>query len=508
VSSGPDHAPDDAGHHDVAGQAAVARELRRYRERAGLSRTELARRVGYSRTYISTSEKPGADLISKAVVTQIDDELGAGGALIAVHARAEAERRARRARVDTESATSASPPATSRISRLSGAPSDAERRAWRVPADTERQVAAESVGGPSEMSNDAVRASFGGRSRGDSSRREVLGLVGGVIADGLLLPAEHTRRLVDSALKSAPSESDTDEWEYVANEYSRLIGSTVPVATVLADLLADFDEIRARVESVSDELRCRLVRVVCLLAALIAIALLCAGRRLESNRYWRTAQRAADSTEDLQLAGLIRGRRAVYEVYQPRADRQRILDLAEAAIGVSGLCASVGRASGLAARAQILAMSGAGSAAVEVLRELERDFERLPNRAPADDSSQWSWSEQRLRFVQSFVHSYVGNVSEAHTAQEAALLLYPASSCRGPAQIEFHRAIAMVADGDHDGGAQHVLDVLEAVPHNIRADRMILQPASFALDTLRHSEKAVRAKRGAQELIQLSVARS
>jgi transcriptional regulator with XRE-family HTH domain len=87
---------------DVSGQALVARELRRHRERAGLSRGELARRVGYSRTYISTSEKPGADLVSEAVVTRIDQELGAHGALIAVHARAAAGRRARRSLAERE----------------------------------------------------------------------------------------------------------------------------------------------------------------------------------------------------------------------------------------------------------------------------------------------------------------------------------------------------------------------------------------------------------------------
>lgn len=45
---------------------------------------------------ISTSEKPGANLVSEAVVTRIDQELGANGALIAVHAQAAAARRARR----------------------------------------------------------------------------------------------------------------------------------------------------------------------------------------------------------------------------------------------------------------------------------------------------------------------------------------------------------------------------------------------------------------------------
>jgi len=41
----------DSASGQVAGQALVARELRRSREEAGLSRNDLASRVGYSRTY-------------------------------------------------------------------------------------------------------------------------------------------------------------------------------------------------------------------------------------------------------------------------------------------------------------------------------------------------------------------------------------------------------------------------------------------------------------------------
>jgi transcriptional regulator with XRE-family HTH domain len=92
VSSEPDG--DDGG---LTGQPLVARELRRYRERAGLSRNQLANLVGYSRSYISTCEKPGATLVSEAVVTRIDQELAADGVLIALQARASAERLALRA---------------------------------------------------------------------------------------------------------------------------------------------------------------------------------------------------------------------------------------------------------------------------------------------------------------------------------------------------------------------------------------------------------------------------
>lgn len=86
----------------VVGQALVAQEIRRYRERAGLSLNTLALRVGYSRTYISASEKPGTSLISANVVKRIDDELGAGGALIELRARVHADHLARRIQIQAE----------------------------------------------------------------------------------------------------------------------------------------------------------------------------------------------------------------------------------------------------------------------------------------------------------------------------------------------------------------------------------------------------------------------
>jgi hypothetical protein len=285
------------------------------------------------------------------------------------------------------------------------------------------------------------------------------------------------------------TELDTDEWEHVADEYSRLVGTNVPISTLLPQLLTDFDEMLARINAAPESVHARLIRVAALFSALIAIALLCADRRLDSNRYWRTAQRAADSIGDRKLSSLIRGRRAVYELYE-ETDNRTILNLADTALGLAGDIPSAGQISARAARAQALAKEGPSQAAREELCQLERDFEQLPESVLTSDPSLWGWSEQKLRFVQSFVHSYAGNIDDAAAAQDAALSLYTGSAFRGPAQIKFHRAIAMAAEGDHLGGAGYVLTALETVPVNLRADKMVLQPAVFALDTI--SDRSVK----------------
>lgn len=81
---------------DGAPEAVLAVEIRRRRDAAGLSQTELANRVGYSREYVSRAERPKKGLASAGLVRSLDTALGAGGALIALHGSAQRERVARR----------------------------------------------------------------------------------------------------------------------------------------------------------------------------------------------------------------------------------------------------------------------------------------------------------------------------------------------------------------------------------------------------------------------------
>jgi transcriptional regulator with XRE-family HTH domain len=95
------------GHLDAA--AALAREIRRLRKRAGLSQAELAAAVGYTREYVSRSERARSGLASAALVEGIDQILHAGGALVALHARAAAERLTRRSEPPRSRARRSSP---------------------------------------------------------------------------------------------------------------------------------------------------------------------------------------------------------------------------------------------------------------------------------------------------------------------------------------------------------------------------------------------------------------
>ncbi|MDR6592476.1 helix-turn-helix transcriptional regulator [Saccharothrix longispora] len=84
---------------DVSSAAAsLASEIKRRRVEAGLSQPQLARRIGYTRQYVSYAERVRANLPSLEIVRAIDSALEAGGVLVALRGRAKEEQnRVRRA---------------------------------------------------------------------------------------------------------------------------------------------------------------------------------------------------------------------------------------------------------------------------------------------------------------------------------------------------------------------------------------------------------------------------
>ncbi|BBG00777.1 MULTISPECIES: helix-turn-helix domain-containing protein [Pseudonocardia] len=74
----------------------LAHAIRAARRTARISQAELANLAGFSREYVSRSERPSAGLASRELVSAIDAALGCGGDLVALRARLHADRVARR----------------------------------------------------------------------------------------------------------------------------------------------------------------------------------------------------------------------------------------------------------------------------------------------------------------------------------------------------------------------------------------------------------------------------
>ncbi|WP_414710871.1 helix-turn-helix domain-containing protein [Pseudonocardia sp.] len=86
-------------HTDACAESAasqLAGEIRRLRKAAGLSHTQVAAAIGYSRQYISLAERPGHNLPSDELVRALESLLQAGGVLLALRERAKKEQLALR----------------------------------------------------------------------------------------------------------------------------------------------------------------------------------------------------------------------------------------------------------------------------------------------------------------------------------------------------------------------------------------------------------------------------
>jgi hypothetical protein len=94
-------------------------------------------------------------------------------------------------------------------------------------------------------------------------------------------------------------------------------------------------------------------------------------------------------------------------------------------------------------------------------------------------------------------------VSEAAAAQDAALALYPASSSVGPAQVQLHRAMCVIAAGDPSEGARYAIHTLQALPQGFRDNALIRRTAALALGVAPERAWTLPAVTEARELLAL-----
>ncbi|MET8845985.1 helix-turn-helix transcriptional regulator [Amycolatopsis sp. NPDC004625] len=123
----------------------LVREIRRLRSAAELSQSDLARRIGYTRNYVSMAERVGRNLPSRELVDALDRGLGTGGELrrlweAAKHEQAELRRENRSPRTTQlrDDAVRAGIPALRRALLACDEPEDGPVR----PADVLRTAVA------------------------------------------------------------------------------------------------------------------------------------------------------------------------------------------------------------------------------------------------------------------------------------------------------------------------------------------------------------------------------
>jgi hypothetical protein len=99
------------------------------------------------------------------------------------------------------------------------------------------------------------------------------------------------------------------------------------------------------------------------------------------------------------------------------------------------------------------------------------------------------------------VHTYAGRVTQAASAQDSALAVYPIANFQGRTQIEIHRSIALIRFGDVNVGTRHLTTTMEQLLPWQRCDGIVLRTAFSALDIVPAGERHLPGFQQARELV-------
>lgn len=279
------------------------------------------------------------------------------------------------------------------------------------------------------------------------------------------LGLEGTRHRLDRAIAGQRAATDVDEWHEIALEYGHTYRITAPRG-LLKTLAVDLYGLQMAIERQPDDLAQRALRQAgAMLSSFTARTLGNLGYVSESRRWWRTARRAADESQDRYTMLWVRGREIVRAGYEqrPATSMLALINATEARIDDS---AAVALPEFLSGKAQALALMGgppSGDAEATLVR-LREAFEALPPSVTTAHDSEYGYGEEHLRFTESLVYTYLGDYKRACAAQDRALALYPAHLLREPPQIELHRALCPVGAGDVTTGVRHAQTVITSLP--------------------------------------------
>ena len=200
-----------------------------------------------------------------------------------------------------------------------------------------------------------------------------------------------------------------------------------------------------------------------MLACSMAKSLSNLGHAREAGKWWRTAQSASDASDNLDAQLWVRSQRVIHGLYEKRSPHLLLKQSAEAIQMAKGH-ACHGLASSSMSRAQALVLAGNNTAAQRELSHAEEVFSRLPDEIRENPDSVHGYSEDRLRYTETWVYAYSGEVARADRAAEQAKRLYPVTDTRTPLQIELMQAFARTKAGDTTEGLQMAHARLEALP--------------------------------------------
>ncbi|MER7165342.1 helix-turn-helix transcriptional regulator [Micromonospora sp. NPDC000207] len=308
----------------------------------------------------------------------------------------------------------------------------------------------------------------------DMRRRTVLwsmSTLAAVSAAGSSEGLEALRQMLSDAVRAGH-----DEWDQIVADYG--VANYRLSAEELTDhLRIDLAVLHGLLASSTEPARSRLLQAAARLSLLVALKTTSTGQAMLTRRWWSTANRLADESQDPETMTLVRGWEVVDGCYGGRTPEQ-LVALSDRVLPILTTEPTVANCKVLSGRAQALSAAGRHAEAVATVEQLADLTERLPASVLGNDESLWGWAEHRLRHTQSWVYSHSGDLARAEAVQDRAAQLYPQSHRRLRAQVELHRAACLVRTGHLTDGLRHATATLDGLPrqhHNELVRRVTRQ---------------------------------
>ncbi|GAA4143713.1 hypothetical protein [Actinomadura keratinilytica] len=291
-----------------------------------------------------------------------------------------------------------------------------------------------------------------------------------------------------------------DEWDEIVVEYGHLYVPTPP-RRLLLDLASDLvtvqqiikrkqqeDARRNRAHSTSAPWS----RVAAELCALMAKTLSNLGRPREAREWWRTAQSAAEASGDTDLALWIAGGRLAHGLYE-RRPAAVLLARADKVLERVSDAPSRGLLHVRGVRAQLLAPAGDADEATAELQMCGEMSGTLPPSITSEVHSIAGWAEDRLRYIQAWVHAHLGEREQLDGAVEHAHRVVAAEARRFRAQFGLLQAFGHVRAGDVSGGVRlaHVVYSRQPVEHRTTMVTSLAEQVLEAVPLQRSGEQIV-----------------
>ncbi|MGC4805536.1 helix-turn-helix domain-containing protein [Micromonospora sp. DT233] len=291
-------------------------------------------------------------------------------------------------------------------------------------------------------------------------RRTALRAMGAIVAAPVVPEAglEAVRHGLDAVV-----DADHDEWPGIVADCG-LGYYRQPHDVLMRQLGTDLAVLQHLIAVESDARRPRLLAAAGHLSVVVALGLVASGQSLVARRWWRSAQRVADESGDLDAILTTRAWHVVNGCYDGRPAEQVVALSDEVLPLLDGARVSAASCGLLAGRAQALSLAGRHAEAVACVRQLDDLAHRLPDAIVDNVESLWGWPEHRLRHTQSWVYTHAGDLRAAEAAQDRALQLYPQSQARLRAQVGLHRAAALIRGGHLPDGLRLAAELLDGLP--------------------------------------------